>query len=121
MLPLEQMNDLARRLENYRFRFGNEKDLQDGVALALFHEDVLFTREQKLARSGTIDFLVGRIGIECKVDGGASAVLAQLQRYALTTELDALILVTSRHTHRFETTVIGGKPFRVVWIAGRSL
>lgn len=108
-------------LEAFAFRFGNELDLQDDLEKALVQEGYQYIREFRL-ETGPIDFLVaGGIGIECKVEGGPSAVLGQLMRYAAAPELDGLILVTSRHTHRFSIRELNKKPFRVVWVAGRAL
>lgn len=43
-----------------------------------------------------IDFMVGRVGIELKVDGGSAEVLRQLDRYAASPDVDALVLISSR-------------------------
>lgn len=110
--------DLAQHLRSYRFRFGSEKDLQDDVEMALTEAGITFSREVPLA-GDRIDFLCADgIGIECKIAGGPSVVLEQLLRYAKCPEVQALILLTSRHTHRFQATEIGGKPLIVVWVAG---
>lgn len=115
------IDQIAAAITRYRLQFGSERALQDGIERVFQELGHQFTREHPLGPAGTIDFLCGAIGIECKVSGSPSAVLAQLQRYALVTQIDSLILVTSRHTHRFGVNEIGGKPFRVVWLAGRTL
>lgn len=110
--------ELAKHLGAYRFRFGSEKDLQDDVQTALAEGSVRFNREVPLA-GDRIDFLCNNgIGIECKIAGGPTAVLEQLLRYAACPEVKSLILLTSRHTHRFQAAEVGGKPLFVVWVAG---
>lgn len=110
--------DLVGLLLSHTLRFGTELQLQNDVEEILTAAGIAFIREHRLA-GDRIDFLAGRVGIECKVGGGPSAVPEQLLRYALRPELDALILVTSKHTHRFRFQELNGKPFRVVWVAGR--
>jgi hypothetical protein len=118
MPTISEIYDL---LKPHRFRFGTELDLQDGIEAALTAANVEFLREHRLG-TDPIDFLVaGGIGIECKIDGGPSAVIAQLVRYSQSPDVEALILATSRHTHRFNSGSIMAKPFRVLWVAGRSI
>lgn len=110
-------SDLVDLLLSHTLRFGSERQLQDDVESILSAAGIVFEREHPLA-GDRIDFLVGRIGVECKVAGGGSAVLEQLLRYAARPELDSMILVTSRHTHRFQVRELNAKPFHVVWVAG---
>lgn len=111
-------DDVVRTLRSFRMRFGTEKALQDSIERVLDAEHVPFVRECRTS-TGPIDFLVaGSIGVECKIDGGPSAVLDQLLRYAGEQNIASLILVSSRATHRFNETALLGKPFTVVWIAG---
>lgn len=118
MATIESINQL---LSSHRFRFGTEIELQDGIEAVLRDAGVAYSREHRLA-GDPIDFLAdGGIGIECKIDGGPSAVLAQLVRYSQSPEVAGLLLVTSRHTHRFNAKEIAGMPFRVLWIAGGGL
>jgi hypothetical protein len=77
-----------------------------------------FEREVKLNATDRIDFLVGTVGIECKVDGSKNAVASQLLRYAESDRISGLILVTIRNTHRFGGTELLGKPLRVMRING---
>lgn len=58
-----------------------------------------------------IDFVVGRVGLELKVDGAPAAVLRQLDRYAKAEQLDAVVLVTTRRSHlRGLPAELRGKP-----------
>ncbi|QDT39747.1 hypothetical protein [Stratiformator vulcanicus] len=108
---------LADEIRRHRVRFGTEREMQDDIERLLRSLLITFERESETG-VGPIDFRVGRIGIECKVAGGPAAVLRQLMRYADVTDLGAIVLVTSRHTHRFTMQQLRGKPFRVVWVAG---
>lgn len=111
-------DDVARVLGSYRLRFGTEKVLQDSIERVFDAERIPFVRECRTS-TGPIDFLVeGSIGVECKIDGGPSAVLEQLLRYAGEPNIESLILITSRSTHRFTETALLGKPFTVIWAAG---
>lgn len=58
-----------------------------------------------------VDFLIDRVGIELKVDGSWAAVLRQLDRYAASPDLDALVLVTTRRSIAREMPpLLRGKP-----------
>lgn len=108
-------------ISQHRFRFGTERELQDGIESVLTEAGIVFTREYRLGKD-PIDFMVdGGIGIECKIDGGPSAVIGQLVRYSQSPDVTSLLLVTSRHTHRFNSGMIAGKPFSVLWIGGGGL
>jgi len=112
-------DDLTSLLNQFSYRFGNEMQMQHDVEQVLITSGVPFDREAALGVD-RIDFLVGDIGIECKVGGSPSAVLEQLVRYADHKAVSGLILLTSRHTHRFAATEINGKRFEALWVAGRG-
>lgn len=110
---------LAETLRGYRFPFGTEAELQAAVARVLNEVGVEHSREFIFSPRDRIDFLAANgIGIECKIDGSPSAVLGQLLRYAERDEVKALILVTSRHTHRMKAKELNGKLLLIVWIGG---
>lgn len=110
---------LAELLRGYRLPFGTEAELQAAVARVLDEIGIEHSREFRFSPRDRIDFLAANgIGIECKIDGSPSQVLGQLLRYAERDEVQALILVTSRHTHRMKMTKLNGKPFVIVWIGG---
>lgn len=116
----DPLDELAVMLADYRIRFGVERDMQDDVEeiLTVLRHD--FTREHRL-KPGPIDFLVGRIGIECKIAGSKAEVLRQCRGYLGCEELDGLLLVTSRAVHTSAPAELGGKPLRVLWVAGDAL
>lgn len=122
--PLGRCRWVAGQLGLFRYRFGNENELQLGVKLAL--EQAISTRvfrEHRLGPDSVIDFFLPdfRIGIECKIGGGFSTVSKQLDRYAEHPEIEALVLVTSRCGHQCEDLDFRGKPVRVVYVGGLRL
>lgn len=108
------MDELIELLRSYQIPFGNEAAMQEGIEQILKAEGVKYSREHVFGPRDRIDFLIGRIGLECKVDSSKAVVAAQLLRYAERPEIDGLILVTSRHTHAFPQTELGGKPFKAI-------
>ena len=118
--PVMTALEITGLLRRHRIPFGTEQDMQDAVQAILNRNHVQHAREVLLSAKDRIDFLSdgSHVGIECKVSGSRSAVLAQLVRYAEHAQVTALILVTSRHTHRFACDEINGKPLFVVWVGG---
>jgi hypothetical protein len=110
---------ITTALRSYRLRFGTEADLQADIVELLTTEQIDFVREYRLSAKDRIDFLIGRIGIECKTKGSLGAIAQQLLRYAESDEIDALVLVTRRQYAMPST--LQGKPLRVVWIGGSGL
>jgi hypothetical protein len=95
----ESLDDLMRLLCRYRFSYSNEEELQQGIAAALTAGGFEFKREVHLNARDRIDFLVGEVGLEVKVEGNLAAVTRQLHRYAECPKISALILVTTRMRH----------------------
>lgn len=112
------MNRVVDVLRSYQFPFGHELQLQDAVEEALTENQVEYTREFVLGPGERVDFMAGGVGIECKVDGSAPSVLAQLLRYAEKDAITEIVLLTTRSTHRFAMTELLGKPFHLIRING---
>jgi hypothetical protein len=72
--------------------------LETGPAFEMFGETShpMAPEVPRIKAAERIDFMVGRVGIELKVDGGNAEVLRQLDRYAASPDVDALVLITSR-------------------------
>lgn len=120
--PVQDMLDALRQdLLRFVYPYGSELKLQNCIEAALCQTGYTFQREY-INGSDRIDFLVTDgdqgIALECKIKGGPTAVLEQLLRYANLPEVDAILLVTSRHTHRFDCETLNDKPFSIAWIAG---
>lgn len=114
------MDELVKFLRGFRYPFGTEKELQDAVETAVSGSWGVVREYGRGA--DRIDFAVltgiGVVALECKVDGGPSDVLRQLLRYASRDDIAGVVLLTSRHTHRWGETTLCGKPFEVVWVGG---
>jgi hypothetical protein len=113
---------LVTRLQQYRWPMGVELDFQNAVAAWLDREHVRYRREFDLGAAGTIDFHFpdNRIGLELKVQGSPAAVMRQLQRYAQSPEIAALVLLTGRAALARCAPSLSGKPVHVVttWAGG---
>lgn len=99
MAEVVTAESVAALLARYRFDTSSESLLQEGIAQVL-EMRVPFEREVRLAAGDRIDFMVGAVGVECKIDGSTSSVLRQLSRYAEHERVAELLLVTSRRRHR---------------------
>lgn len=116
------IESLKQTLLGFTYSYTSELDLQNGIESVLRESGYVFRREH-IAGQDRIDFLVNAddqsIALECKIAGGPSVVLEQLLRYANQSEVDGVLLVTSRHTHRFDCETLNNKPFLTAWIAGK--
>lgn len=106
----------------YRYIYASEREFQEGVGAALAPFQV--SREHALAGlpglPSRVDFLVAhegiRVAVELKVGGAPKEVLRQIMRYADSTDVDALLLVTSRAQHRYMPSDVRGKPLRIAYV-----
>jgi len=105
---------LCEKLHAAKFNFSNELELQNGIAQLLTSLNVHYQKEVTFNPQDRIDFIVGKIGIEVKVDSSAPVVTRQLWRYAQQEAIDELILVTTRSKHRVIEGPINGKPVYIV-------
>lgn len=109
--------DIIAVLSAHHFLYGTEDDLQRGLADALTAAGMAVKREVRLNARDRIDLLVGTVGIEVKVAGDASRVERQLERYAQSDLVTALVLVTNRVRHRPPPT-LNDKPVAIIGLAG---
>lgn len=115
----EQALRIAQVLERVRFHEETEEALQRGVETVLRrHSDNGFGQEVRLTATDRIDFMVGRVGIECKTQGGVAAVIRQLFRYAQHPDVDALVLLTTRAQLARVPAILNGKPVVVACTLG---
>lgn len=106
---------IGAAVSSVRFRWTCEKDLQDGIELALGAAGIDFDREHDLGKAGRVDFMVGRSALEVKTQGSRWAVLRQLLRYAEHPDVDEVVLVTTSMKLDVPKR-LAGKPARVVRI-----
>jgi hypothetical protein len=117
---LALVDDVVAALSNRRYRYSSEVVLHAGLAEALTEAGIDHQREVQVA-GGRIDFLIGSLGIEVKIKGTVEALGRQLRRYAADPRIDALLVVTSRPTHRQVRAIPVGVPVRVVTIGALGL
>lgn len=112
--------ELTAFLRRQRYAFGTEAILQLSIASALESAGVEFEREARLTPLDRIDFLVaGGIGIEAKVRYPRRPIYRQLQRYAESDQIAALILITA--TALGLPPSLNGKPLFYVSIGRTAL
>jgi hypothetical protein len=114
------VDQVLSAIRGHVYRFASEDDLQRGLEAALTKRGLDVEREVRVDDLNRIDLMVGRVGIEVKVKGGAAEVNRQLCRYA--PHVDHLVLVTIKATHRQHLPdEIDGTPLTVVFIAEGAL
>lgn len=97
-------------LAGYTFTFTQERQLQDGIAVALELAGVTFSREHVLSAKDRIDFLIDRLGLEVKIGGSPTGLIRQIHRYAQHEALDAILVVVGRIRLAQLPETINGKP-----------
>lgn len=109
-------SEAANLLSEFGFSASSEAVLHHAVRELLDTHGIEAKPEHALSARDRIDFYLpdGRTGIECKIDGSATAVMRQLLRYAESDQIEGLVLVTSRTKHRNMPPTLGGKPVYVV-------
>jgi hypothetical protein len=107
-------------LKAHRFQALDEATVQRSIADVLTNDGLYFEREVRLTERDRIDFQVGLVGIEVKVQGTAKSILQQLTRYAKTGKLSSLILVTTMRKHGVIETLWNPRsiPLKVVILGG---
>ncbi len=86
--------DWQQRIRRIRPGVVSESQLGDIVEAILREAGVAFTREHRFPDGGRVDFLVGRTGVELKINPSGLAVWRQLHSYA--EHVDALILLSTK-------------------------
>lgn len=98
-------------LENKRFRFCSEGDLQKGIELALQQALLPYERERPLSERDRPDFMVGAgLAIEVKIKGTLAQALRQISRYTEHQRVVAVLLVGTPFWMRDVPPTINGKP-----------
>jgi hypothetical protein len=108
--------ELGKLLVGYRYTYQSEVELQGHLAQRLTDAGFTARREVHVAPRCRIDVLVGRVGIEVKIDGSVEDVAWQLQRYARSPLLDTLVLATTCARHRRLPASIAGMPIHVAYL-----
>lgn len=110
---------VASVLRGYRFNYGTEMQLHEGIQYALEGAGHMVEREVVLLGGlGRIDMLVDEVvGVEVKISGGPAGVARQLARYLKSDLLVGVVLVTGRVAH----LAITDPRLEVVSLAGGGL
>ncbi|POZ80246.1 hypothetical protein [Burkholderia contaminans] len=98
-------------LRPYRFRFVDERELQDGIEKVLAGSLRGYKREAVLGPADRPDFLLDDgVAIEVKVDGSLAELLRQVSRYASHDSVRAILVVGTPYWIAKIPSEIGGKP-----------
>ena len=123
MLDTMLLRRLVETLPRFAYRFGNEAELQAGIAQVLTAQAIGHEREHVAGPQDRFDFLVPPgIVIEAKVQGSLAKALPQIKRYAARDDVAAVVLVTTRFWGRAAPQLgdLHGKPVRIVHLRGAS-
>jgi hypothetical protein len=102
----------------YNIATHDEAAMQRDVATIL-DSVCAYVKEAVLSAKDRVDFLVGGVGVECKIDGAKNDVLRQLLRYSESDAIKSLVLVTTKAKHRsLDGLELSGKRLHVVWVSG---
>jgi hypothetical protein len=122
--PTELLKAVAASIARHRFVFSDEAALQKGLAESLLADGFGVDREVRLGARNRVDLRVTRpgleaaLGLEVKIDGTQMSVVRQLDRYAASPDVDALVLVTNRVRHLQMPPTLRGKPVVVLNLLG---
>jgi hypothetical protein len=100
--------EVVRFFETHRFLLSDEKALQRAIADEMEEAGITFDREVDLGDGDIIDFMVGDVGIEVKIQGQRRAIYRQCVRYCEHNELVSLVLATNAAMGM--PAVLSGKP-----------
>lgn len=107
---------VSNLISTHRFHFTCEEDLQAGIESLLRGAELPYIREARLSPRDRPDFFTKGLAIEIKVKGSRTNVLRQLMRYAKNEQVEEILLVTTRSSHRAMPETIGGVPLSVAYI-----
>ena len=112
----DAMDKIEALLKSKRYRFTDEGTLQVGLGRVFTMAEIVYEAEVRLSPADRIDFLVGTVGIEVKVQGTNEAAHMQLLRYAEHERILGLLLVSSTRRINDIPSLMRGKPVRVVYV-----
>lgn len=108
--PLVLTKRVVEIITRARVDLSDEKRTQRDIAEVFTGAGIPHEREVKLTKKDIVDFMVGDVAVEVKLKTGASKmdIYRQLERYAESEKVKALVLVTNLAMGLPET--IKGKP-----------
>jgi len=97
MLDVVTAAALGAQLSGFRYDLTTEDSIQRDLAFALARRGFRDAeREVRLSATDRLDFLVGGVAIEVKLNGSVGELLRQLSRYAAYERVRELLVVTAR-------------------------
>lgn len=105
------LDTLKDTLSKFKYQFGSEVILQDGIETALLRNGVYFKRERSISKKDRPDFMLPNgIAIEVKIAGTRSQFLRQASRYLENSNVDSLLLVGTPYWISTIPSEMHGKP-----------
>ena len=108
--------ELKLLMASYRFRYSSEAQLQGGIAEFLRQQRIEFRAEVRLSPADRIDFMLGNLGVEVKINQPLGQVMRQLHRYAQHADVVELLLITNRCQHARIPPSINRKGVEVLFL-----
>lgn len=114
---VDRIADVIRRST---LTYTDEVSLHVQISDALQRAGIYHVREAPLP-GGRVDFLtLDGVAVEVKVAGARYDVIRQLNRYAASSPVNAVVLVTTVATHTALPDTLAGCPVRVVTLLGQA-
>jgi hypothetical protein len=121
---LAALNRITEVVPQFAYRYSDEQQLQQAIAIVLESAGVSFEREVSCGPRDRFDFLCeGNIVIEAKIHGSYAAAIRQIDRDLALPTVGAAVLVTARFWASSTGTGVAslrGKPVRVVKIGAQA-
>jgi hypothetical protein len=119
----EHLETLLRSIRAARPSGTTEAQMQAAVQAVLDAAGVRYERERPCGSGNRLDFYLSdwRTALELKIEGGPSAVLRQLHRYAEQPDVAVLVLLTRKAAHRSLPRMLLGKPLHVLFLWEHAL
>ena len=109
--------EIKEAIGKYRYNIQSEMDLHRSLEEVFNVAGIDYVHEYALGKTGAIDFFIDGIGIEVKTKGSPSAIIRQLHKYLEHDEIECILLVTTRNTHRVIPREISGKTVELMVIS----
>lgn len=107
-----EINEILKKIQlslnGASLNLSNEKLLQNDIATAFEKHNIPFKKEVKLDEKSTVDFMIEDLAIEIKISSKVSAmsIYRQIEKYAKSEKVAAVLLMTSK-TVRMPESVFG--------------
>lgn len=90
--------NIQKALKGRALNLSNEKILQNDIAEVFIDNNICFKKEVKIDDKNTIDFMIDGLAIEIKITSNVSkmSIYRQVERYAKSDKVDAILLMTSK-------------------------